>query len=172
MRERPVSIQIFAILNIIFALLGFFGVLVGAALKSAAAANPTLAAINSDPTMAAWGHVQAAFDVVGGLALLVSGIGLWKMKNWARILSLVYAGIAILFTVIGTIVSWKVVTTGLIHTPSHTSPEMMQLFTTIGLVFGTIFKLAYPVLMFIFLTPLKIRNAFAPPAPAAPPPPL
>ena len=93
MRERPVSVTIFGILNIGFGLLGLVGLLTQNLFESFAtqAPNPSLSSImafldemNKNPTFILWRNISVPLEGLASLVLLVSGIGLILLKNWAR----------------------------------------------------------------------------------------
>jgi hypothetical protein len=102
MRQRPMAILIFGILNIGYALLNLAGPLVSKLMSSIKLpANSPVVAMKSDPAYVAWTNFNMGFSVVLGLALLSFGIGLLLSKNWARLGSIIYAVIAIVYVPIG-----------------------------------------------------------------------
>jgi uncharacterized membrane protein (DUF2068 family) len=97
--ERPTGVTILAILAfvgaglLVLAALGFL--LVGGVMLSRMAAMP----------MGMMGGIGVAFVAVFCLVFavlyVVIGAGLWKLQNWARILAIVLAALAVLFQALG-----------------------------------------------------------------------
>jgi hypothetical protein len=168
MRQRPMSILIFGILNLGYALLNLGGPLLAKVMASVKMpANSPVAAMKADPAYMAWINFNMAVGVVLGLALLTFGIGLLLMKNWARIGSIIYAVVAIVFVLFGSVVSWPFTKRMMEQTPG-VPPGMMAKFAIIGLVFGIIFGMAYPVLLLFFMTRPNVIEACQPEQPAIP----
>lgn len=172
MRQRPISVIIFGILNIGFALFGFVGVLITAAMEHmASSANPVLQAMKSSSDYALWKSINSGFALLGGTALLAAGIGLLLLQNWARIVSIIWAVLDIIFTVVGTFFALHYLQPAGFQAkvpPSFTG--LMHAITVIFIVLGMTVVLAYPILLLIFMTRPKILSAFQPPLPPLPPP--
>jgi hypothetical protein len=96
---RPVGVTILAILNFIgaaFCLLGGIAMIAGggfmATLMSQQGGQGSAGAAG---VLAGMGAVAGVFIIIiGGISALV-GFGLWKLKNWARIVSIVLLGLSI-----------------------------------------------------------------------------
>ncbi len=87
MRQRPISVTVFGILNIGFALWKFVGLLLaGVAMRLNLPGNSALAAMKSDPVYRAWSQFGVISGVVFGVVLISAGIGLLLLQKWARIL--------------------------------------------------------------------------------------
>ena len=97
---------------------------------------------------------------------VAAGIGLLKLKNWGRTLSIGYAIYSIVAGVIGSMVNYIFVMQPLMEQASHKSgPEAAGLIgAAIGGTFGTCFGMIYPVLLLIFMLRPKVVAAFRPPA--------
>jgi hypothetical protein len=98
---------------------------------------------------------------------LAFGVGLLLLKNWARIGSIVYAIIAIVYVPIGSLVMWPFTKRMMEQTPGA-PPGMMAGFALIGLVLGIIFGLAYPVVLIFFMTRSNVIEACQPEPPTVP----
>jgi len=103
--------------------------------------------------------------------LLTAGMGLLSMRNWARSLSFVYAGISILmklFTLVFFLfVTWPVMSAFLEAEAKVTppGPAMTQITvakaSAIGGVIFNVVLMAYPIIvLFVLLNP-SVRRAFA-----------
>jgi hypothetical protein len=168
MRQRPMAILIFGILNIGYALLNLAGPLVAKLMSNIKLpANSPMAAMKSDPAYVAWTNFNMGVSVVLGLALMSFGIGLLLSKNWARFGSIIYAVIAIVYVPIGSLVMWPFTKRMMEQTPG-VPQGMMAGFAMIGLVLGLIFGLTYPVLLLFFMTRTNVIEACQPEPSEAP----
>jgi hypothetical protein len=143
--EKPISVTVFGVLNIVFGCLGLLFIPI--ALFGLAAASKRMG-------------VSASFkmwSVVVGIGfsiwLLILGIGLLKMSKWARCGSVIYAWVRIIWILIvvgssfATLSGWMAVRGGAI-------PGFL------GVVYGGILGLIYPVLLLIFMQTNKVKQAF------------
>ncbi|MGD1084797.1 MAG: hypothetical protein ABSA47_08635 [Verrucomicrobiota bacterium] len=179
MRERPVSVTIFGILNIGFGALGLLSLGMQNAEESFAAKSPLpwlnrvlglLSDMYHDPTYVLWRDISVPLRALAGVALLAAGIGLLRRKNWARLASIGYGVYAILF-VLANLLVMVLVLGGPVRESLRNDPALLVILGGVLLVAGLLISLAYPALLIFFMTRPKILPAFAPPAPPAPPPP-
>jgi hypothetical protein len=172
MRQRPMSTLIFGILNLGYALLNLAGPLFAKLMANVKLpANSPVAALKADPAYIAWTNFNLVMGLILGLALLAFGIGLLLLKNWARLGSIIYALISIVYVVIGSMISYPFTKRMMEQTPG-VPQGMMAGFATIGLVFGLIIGLAYPVLLLFFMTRSNVIEACQPEQPQPPAPPV
>ena len=175
MRERPVSVTIFGILNIGFAVMGLAGLLMSGSYDSLphVSSSPFLSSViafldgmNKNPNYVLWRNITTPLEAVASLILLASGIGLLRLKNWSRLASIGYAIYKIILLAANLIVL-PLVLGGLLQKLLQNTPGPV-LFILAGVMLGGVaLALAYPVLLLFFLTRPKILPAFQP----APPPP-
>jgi hypothetical protein len=134
--------------------------------------NSPMTIMNANPDYVRWMSINMWIGVGLGAALLVFGIGLLFLQNWARIGSIAVAVIAMVFVTILAIVGWPFVKQmmDLQTQGKHISPGMIQGIAMLILIAGLIFRLAYPVLLLIFMTRSKAIEACQPEAeqPASP----
>ena len=98
--ERPTGVTILAVLYFIgTAILGICGLLfiVGGSMMSSLAQSGG----PGSALFAAGGAVIGGICLVLAVVELAIGIGFIKLQNWARIVSIVFTGIAVLFGVLG-----------------------------------------------------------------------
>ena len=107
--ERPTGVTILAILAFIAAgcvALGGLMFLLGGAMMSSMGAFPRFG------MMAGMGSAILGIVCLGLAALyLVVGLGLWKLQEWARILTIVLAGLGLLvngFGILGPLMSFNI----------------------------------------------------------------
>jgi len=163
MRQRPISVTVFGILNIGYALWKFVGLLLmGVALRMNLSANPALAALNSDPVYKAWSHFSVVIGVVFGIVLIASGIGLLLQQNWARIVAIIYAVLEMIVVVAGAVFTQRVMMQTMTAQVHGAPAGVIAAFAQIGLVVGIVIGLAYPVLLLVFMTRPKVVESFSP----------
>ncbi len=112
MRERPVSVTIFGILNIGFGLLGLGSLLLSTLFDvegfGSTAFSPALNsyissmlalwdAISADTVFVVWRRLTVPLDFAASLTLVAAGIGLLLLRNWSRLVSIGYAIYRIIF---------------------------------------------------------------------------
>ncbi len=167
MRQRPVAIIIFGILNLGFGLMYLTSPLFILAMrKIKLPGQSALTALYSDPSYIAWLNVSSAAGVVAGLALLVFGVGLLLSKNWARIGSIVFAFFYGAFAVASSVATWRFMGPMTGQMPGM-APGFAAVIRTLAPVFSLIYGLAYPVLLLIFMTRPNVIAACQPEPPAA-----
>ena len=165
MRPRPMSVTIFGILNIGFAVFGFGSLLLTHILRHAKLpGNSLVETMQSDPSYVAWANFSTYVGLAGGLALLTAGIGLLLMQNWARLLSIIYSVIQIIYILVGAVVNYHVIL-AFSGQMRGVPPGLMAVVTLLGFALGIVFSLAYPVLLLIFISLPKVIAAFGPEPP-------
>lgn len=166
MRERPVSVMVFGILNIGFALLGMVGALVSVFVLSRVHthSNPFLDQMHNNPLYQTWMSISMPLGGIVSVALLAAGIGLLMLQNWARIVSIVYGIYSIVAGLIGLGVTFSVFMS-IFSQSNNPSMKGTMIAVMFGGVFGGAIGLAYPVLLLIFMTRPRVIAAFRPEQP-------
>jgi hypothetical protein len=90
--ERPKSIVVFGVLNIVFGALGLCGGLFAIAIQFGltnpqGSPNPALEIMQSNPLYELWMQIGLVLGFVATGALIAAGIGLLKNRPWARVTS-------------------------------------------------------------------------------------
>jgi hypothetical protein len=164
--QRPTSVSVFGILNIIFACFGVIGILGSIAMFYLPnnSNNPVLKIMQDNPTYAAFMKISIPLGILSSVMLLTAGIGLLNLKNWARLLSIGYAIYAILFGVLGAVLNFLFIIRPLLEKASQQQgPEAAgAIGGAIGGGIGGCFSLIYPILLLIFMTRPKLVAAFQP----------
>ena len=101
---RPVGVTILAILNFIvaaFCLLGGIAMILGGGFIATMLSQQGQGSAGAAGVLAGLGAAAGVFIIItGGVSALV-GFGLWKLKGWARIVSIVLYGISGAFQLLG-----------------------------------------------------------------------
>jgi hypothetical protein len=164
MQRPPVTVTVFGVLNIAFALFAVFGLFMTIALFSAAGAtaNPVVRIMRENPAYAGWLKITIPIGVIACAVLLACGIGLLTMKRWARKLTIGYAIYAIIFGLVGMVVNFMFLLRPLMQEAARQQgPEAAAAIGgAIGGAFGGCFGMIYPILLLIFMTRPKIVAAF------------
>jgi hypothetical protein len=167
--QRPTSVTVFGILNIVFAVFGVFGLIASIALFFAAADsnNPVIKIMHENPAYASWLKFCIPLGLLSCAALLAAGIGLLHLKSWARLLSIAYAIYAIVFGIIGMVVNFMFLVRPMIEqAQQRQGPEAASAIgAAVGGSVGGCFGLIYPVLLLVFMLLPKTAAAFQPSAP-------
>lgn len=149
--EKPTSVKVFGILNIVFGGLGLIctplGLLVGVA-----AMQKTMEATAAYKM---WTLASGFIGIGFAIWLLVVGIGLVMMKRWARRGSVAYACVIIFWNIIGAGVNIAALSLKWINLPEAGLPGFIG-----GMVGGMCGGLIYPILLLIFMQTGKVRKAF------------
>jgi hypothetical protein len=168
--QRPTSVTLFGVLNIVFAALGVFGLMVSIALFFAPVGsnNPVIKIMHENPAYAAWLKIGALLGILSCAALLAAGIGLLRLKSWARTLSLAYAIYSIAFGILGMVVNFIFLVRPMLDQARQEQGTQAAgaIGGAIGASIGGCFGLIYPVLLLIFMLLPKVAAAFLPSAPS------
>jgi len=163
MNERPISTLIFGILNIAFGLWDLASPLLAALfahLKFSSQAS--VSALQSDPAYVALTKFSVWTSVVFGVALVAFGIGLLLLKNWARLGSIVFAVVDIVFVAVGSVLGWSFMKVAVEQAmaQAHGAPVgLIQGMATLVFVLTLIIRLAYPALLLLFMTRANVIEA-------------
>lgn len=165
--QRPTSVTVFGVLHIVFGLFGFFGTFVTMMASSLNArtfpGGPGQPASNpfTHPIIETWTRINIPISFVVCVGLVVAGIGLLRLRNWARKASIGYAIYSIITTIIGTALFLVFVTIPLLNSLDASKPGSMPLlFGSLVGVVGSIGGLIYPGLLWYFMTRAHVIAAF------------
>lgn len=161
--QRPTSVTVFGILNIIFAVIGFFGILISTVILSMSGANnPALRIMHENPLFSTWMKLMLPLGILAGLVLLAAGIGLLSMKRWGRQASIGYAIYAIATGVLGMAINFFVMVRPLLQEAgrAHGPEAFGAIGGAIGGTVGGCFGLAYPIVLLIFMLRPNMAAAF------------
>jgi hypothetical protein len=172
MRERPVSVTIFGILNIGFGSLGLGWMLLSKMFEGFDASSPGSPlgsyfasmmalwnAISTDPAFVVWNRISASLDVAASLALVAAGIGLLLLKNWSRRLSTGWAIYTIISVFLNLAVLFVVLHRALANALAAGTGASTALVIAAAAL-GAVLTLVYPALLIFFLTRPRVVLAF------------
>ena len=170
--ERPKSIRVFGVLNIIFGAWGVLGGLCGIASQGMLATmrrdpnfrNPVLDQMDKVPWLRAWTMVSLGLGLIAAIVLIVAGVGLLQTKRWGRTLSVAYSIYGLCSTVVGAIIGAVYLWAPLLSQIEHAQgPEVAGAIGGIaGGVIGSCFGILYCALLLYFMTRPLVVAAFDP----------
>lgn len=185
--QRPTSVTVFGVFNILFGASGLCGLpislLATLAMRNVSLGNslPGLNAMQgllSGP-YGSWTMVVTVLNFIAAIVLLASGIGLLMLKSWARTAAIGWSIYKILAVIAGAFMNYFMTPnlSSLQHqinglgagTPTLNTGLLTDLGTVMLLGF-TCFGLVYPVLLIIFMTRRHVKAAMAPPTDTGSPP--
>ncbi len=156
--QRPTSVVVFGVLNLIFGALGIVGTLFSSAIlfmpERPGIKNPVLELVKQNAGYAAFLKVSLVLGLLAAAVVLLAGIGLLASKAWGRTLSIVYAIYGIVASVVGVIANYFFLVAPLMQraTKMPAGPEQAgAIGGAIGSLFGGCFGLIFPVLLLIFM---------------------
>lgn len=164
--NRPTSVTVFGILNIVFGIFGLCGVLVSSVALMAPGAgvgNPVFELMEENLVYGTWVKAGTILGAVATLLLLVAGCGLLAAKPWARLLSVYYGVYGIVMSVVGFVFNAIFLFPVLIRAMENAQgPEAAgAVGGVIGGVVGGLAGLIYPVLLIYFMTRPRVVSFFS-----------
>ena len=167
--QRPTAVTVFGILNVVVAVLGVFAMIATMAMFSmpGASNNPVVRIMRESPAYAAWLKLTIPLGLLACVVLLAAGIGLLRLKSWARKVSIGYAIYAIAFGLLGMAMNFIFLLRPMFEEAQRRQgPEAAgAIGGAVGGTIGGCFGLIYPILLLIFMTRPKVVAAFHPPVP-------
>ncbi|MCP4645488.1 MAG: hypothetical protein GY851_33905 [bacterium] len=175
--QRPTSVTVFGVLNIIFGVLGLtctpLGTLYVVFLpkirefyEQQGVQLPEMPMLES-PGYRMFLIISMVIGVVASGALLASGIGLFKLRPWARTTSIVYSVYAILAFIVGQVIAYAIVWQPTLDAIDSAEGPMQSGMAGgfAGGICGGVVGMAHPVLLLIFMLLPTVKKAFYPTQP-------
>jgi hypothetical protein len=171
---RPVSVKVFGILNLVFAVMGICGV--GAAGMMFFAdfipqdpnfPNPTLELMKNDQGYRMFTMVSMSLALVFTIVLAIGGVGLLQWRRLGRTASIVYGWYAIISVIVTGIVNYFYIYGPLLEQMNQangaqaTQQQAVAIITTVSGLFGFVFALIYPALLLVFMNRRKTIDALS-----------
>jgi hypothetical protein len=148
-QARPTSVTVFGILNIIFGAMGLLFTPLGILMMFVFPATMELS-----EGVKMWLMFGSVVGLACAVLLIITGIGLLKLKPWARVWTFGYGLFAIGWGVLGMILNIIFMSSGGYGFSSDAIPGL------IGGFCGAIVGLIYPILLVVFMRKENVIQAF------------
>lgn len=161
--HRPASITVFGILNIVLGALGIVAPFVSIALSGLLKNDPVFRLMQENEGFQLYQKVAIPIGLVVSIALLICGVGLLRLRPWARLWAIIYSYYVIVASVVNPVISYYVYLRPMMEQMDDLEPQMQAMFkvtTVAGLVGGACFAVGYAVLLLIFMNRRPARLAF------------
>ncbi|HEU0030444.1 MAG TPA: hypothetical protein VFQ53_07425 [Kofleriaceae bacterium] len=168
--------KVLGIMNLVFAGLGAIGTLFSYAMywggmKLAMQRNPVVEAAHANPSFMAYLKISLVLGLVGSVALLAIGIGMLKLRAWARKAAIWYSIYAIVAAIVGVVVTWVMLVRPMLDHAQNGIERASATGGAFGGIAGGLFGVAYPIVLLLFMMRKNVVAAFEranePPLPPA-----
>lgn len=163
--NKPASITVFGILNIVFAIMGFCGVVAfvvqTTVVGSQTPMNNPIFELTNSPVYFGFTVVQMVLGFVANILLLVGGIGLLGGKPYGRTLAIIWAIFQLFFAVVSIIFTAIFLMLPLIERAGEMpeGPEKVGLIVGgVSATAGGLCAMIYPIVLLIFMMRAPVVN--------------
>jgi hypothetical protein len=170
--QRPASVTIFGILNVLFAAFGVVGLIASFALFSVPEDpnSPVVKLLHQNASYTVWLKFCILLGLLSCVVLLAAGVGLLGLKPWARTLSMGYAIFAVVFAMMAMGINLFVMIQPLFEQvpPQQERAVAGAIGGPLSGTVGGCLGLIYPLVLLAFMLRPKVASAFRPPSPPQP----
>ena len=165
--NRPTSVTVFGILNIVFAAFGVMGFAISILMifvkPELNVKNPALDLMRQNPGYAMYTNISMVVGAVFTLVLGLAGIGLLMLRPWGRRLSIIYAIFAIISVIVNSVINYYFLLAPIIDKLAALQPGQEKV-AAMGMIVGTVAGVCigpiYPVILLIFMYRPNVKAAF------------
>jgi hypothetical protein len=165
--QRPTSVTVLGILNIVFAAFGVMGFAISILMifvkPELNVKNPVLDMMRQNPGYAMYTNISMVIGAVFTLVLGLAGIGLLMLRPWGRTLSIVYAVFAIISVIVNSFLNYYFLIAPLMDKLAAQQPgqeKAAAIGGIVGMVAGVCIGPIYPVILLIFMYRPNVKAAF------------
>ncbi|HPA05102.1 MAG TPA: hypothetical protein PLB67_11725, partial [Candidatus Hydrogenedentes bacterium] len=173
--QRPTAVTVFGVLNIVFGVMAVtctpFALITTKLsqrmldnLPEASRMENPVQEMMQSPGFMTYTYVSTAVGMAFGALLIAAGIGLLKLRPWARLVSIGYAVYSWVGTAAGQVIAYFLLYAPMLETapPSGGPASAAFVGPVVGAVVGSCVSLVYPTILLIFMLRPEIRAAFQP----------
>ena len=169
--ERSSAVKVFGILNIIFALLGLCGTVMGSVMffvelpQDPNFPNPALDLMHENQTYRMYMMVSMALGLIFSIVLAVGGFGLLNWKRYGRSASLAYGWFGIVSVIAGAFMNYFFLVAPMMAQAQQLEGQDQTVAMggaiggAIGGLGGSCFGLIYPIILIIFMNRKNVINS-------------
>lgn len=165
--NRPTSVTVLGILNIVFAAFGLMGIAFSILMMFVKpdlnVKNPVLDVMRQNPGYVMYTNISMVVGAVFTLVLLLAGIGLLMLRPWGRWLSIAYAVFAIISLIVNSLINYYFLLAPMIDKLAALPPGQEKAAATggiVGMVAGICLGPIYPVILLVFMFRPNVMAAF------------
>jgi hypothetical protein len=165
--NRPTSVTVLGILNIVFAAFGLMSIALSIAMIFLQPAmnmkNPVLDLMRQNPAYSLYTNISMVTGTVFTLVLGSAGIGLLMLRPWGRQLTIIYAVFALVSVAVNVVMNYHFLLVPLLEKQAGLPPgqeKTAALGAIVGMVGGTCIGPIYPVVLLIFMFRNNVKAAF------------
>jgi hypothetical protein len=156
--QRPTSVTVLGILNLLFGGLGLLGIVMTLAMvlnpkPRGWMLDPAINVVQENPGYAHYARIGNSIGLVANIVLIAAGFGLLLLKPWGRVLSIGFSGYAILSEIVDVFVTGHYVLP-LLEKASHmpNGPQKAAMTgAAVGGIVGPCFVAIYPLILLLFM---------------------
>ncbi len=166
MKERPTSVTVFAVINLVLAGLAVLGFIVWiisqlGLMPTGPQGNPAMDLMENNAAYQMFTQVSMGLGVLVTILIISASIGMFSLRPWARLATIGWGLYSMLMTVVAFAVNYLVLFGPLLEDLS--GPERIGI--VIGMVFNVVISvvmIGYYLLMIYMLTRPHVVEAFTP----------
>jgi hypothetical protein len=166
MNERPTSVTVFAVINLILAGLGVLGFIFWLLtllelIPTSTEGNPAAALMENSEGYQLFTHFASVMGLLATILIMSASIGMFSLKPWARPATIGWGVYSILMTVVASAVNYLIIFGPLLE--DLNGPERIGIVVAVvfTVVIGAVF-IGYFLLMIFMLTRPRVVEAFIP----------
>ncbi len=169
MKERPTSVTVLAIINLVFAGFGCIALLFGLVFRlglipfpDTGQPNPALDLMENNAGFRLYSDVNLGLMFLATVVIVAASIGMFQLKPWARLATIGWGVFSIFMKVIGAVIQHFLMTVPMLEQTSGKPEHGVMM---IGAVVGFVVLLGlivYYLAMMILLTRPAVVEAFSP----------
>ena len=166
MKERPTSVTVLAIINIVLCGLGVLGFIFWLINKLGLIPQPPekdvlTRAMEDSAVMQLFSDITSVLGIVTTILLLAASISMFTLKPWSRLVTIVLGVYSLILIVVGYTLNFLLITRPLLDSATGTDLVIVRVAMIIGGIIS-LFFIGYNLLMIYLLTRPHVVEAFTP----------
>jgi hypothetical protein len=163
--QRPKSILIFGIFNVLFGVVGLLGALSSLFyffVPAAAQGNPMMKSLMQNADYVFFTRLIMVPAVIAAFGQIICGIGLFRSREWGRKLAIGLGCYLIITSTLGAYLQYTYLMPAMLPEmtkimPDENAAKIFKVTTMVSAALGVVFGVAYAVLQIVMLMRAKVR---------------